>query len=193
MTPHLNGSTSRNSGDINLVAALMSQGIALDPYTPITIIEGDRGNYASYRFGDFSQDGTLATAKLMDHWDGRELLPPDHGFAQVCRFISARPRGVQRSEDVLEFAIGYLSERGCSVPGLKSLDDIPRFVTALPHGEAAYVLAYVHNRELCFKLHRKARRSIYQTVGDGDDMRHSLIDTALPAWQRNELLSRLQG
>jgi len=193
MTPHLNGQCSRHSGDLNLVAALMSQGIPLDPSDPLSLIEGDHGNYASFRFADHSEDGTQPTESLLDHWDGRRLLPADHGFSQVCRFISSRPRGVQRSEDLLAFAVDYLRERGCGLPGLRTLDDVPQFVRALPHGEAAYVLAYVWNRDICFKLHRHAKRSVYQTVGEGRDMRHSLISTTLPAWQRDELLSRLQG
>lgn len=194
MTPQLNGARGHHSGDINLVAALMSQGIPLDSKEPVRLIEGGPGPaYGSYGFGACSEDGTEDTERLMLYWNGHDNLEADHGFAQVCRFIRSRPRGLQGSEDLLGFAVTYLAERGHTMPGLRRLADVPQFVKALPHGEAAFVLAYVWNREICFQLHRNAKRCIYQTAGDGDQTRHALISTRLPVWQRTELLARLQG
>jgi len=190
----LNGTAGRHSGDINLIAALMSQGIPLDPVMPISIIEPTNApNYASYRYGDVSDDGTLATDTLIDSWNGDVPLPPEHGFSQVCRFIRARPRGVQRTDDLLGFAVDYLRERGHTLPGLRCLKDVPAFVNALPDGEAAYILAYLWNREICFQLHKQATHQVHMTEGSGKEQRHALLDTKLPKWKSTELLSRLQN
>lgn len=194
MKEEINGTTTRQSGDINFIAALMSQGISLDAVQPLTIVGREDGsNYASYRYGDVSDDGTLSTETLIDSWNGHHPLPPGHGFPQVCDFIRARPRGVQRSDDLLGFAVDYLRERGHSLPGLRTLKDVPTYVNALPDGQAAYVLAYVWNREICFQLHRQATHQIHMTSGSGKDIRHALLDTKLPRWKSRELLSRLQN
>lgn len=193
MNPTINGQTSHHSGDINLVAALMSQGISLDRECPVSIVETDGGSYGSYRFKEISDDGTLATDDLTGHWIGRGTLPKDHGFVKVCEFIKARPKGLQSTDGLLDFAIGYLAERGHIMPGLKGFSDIPRFVSALPQSEASYVLAYIWNRQILFDLHKSATRKIYMTEGAGNDQRRALIDSKLPKHQRNELLSRLQG
>jgi len=116
----INGTAGRSSGDINLIAALMSQGISLDPVIPMTLIERDQGPpYATYRYGDVSDDGTVSTDSLIASWNGEEPLPPDHGFSQVCRFLAARPRGIQRTDDLLAFAVDYLREHGHTLPGLR--------------------------------------------------------------------------
>jgi hypothetical protein len=94
---------------------------------------------------------------------------------------------------LLSFAVDFLSERGHPLPGLRSLDDIPAFVTALPEGAAAHVLAYVWNREICFRLYRAAGRSLFYESGEGADTRRALIDSRLPRWQAKEILSRLEG
>lgn len=194
MKPELNGTAGRQSGDINLIAALMSQGISLDATMPITIVEQENGtNYASYRYGDISDDGTLTTDSLIDHWNGEIPLPPDHGFAQVCDFIRARPRGVQRTDDLLSFAVDYLIPRGHTLPGLRGIKDVPAYVGALPDSEASYVLAYVWNRDVCFQLHRQATHQVHMTEGYGKEQRHALLDTKLPRWKSTELLSRLQN
>ncbi len=117
----------------------------------------------------------------------------DHGFAQICQFIRSRPPEIKRSDDLLDFAIGYLQSRGHRLPGVIDLDSIPGFVAAMPSGEPAYVLAYVSNRDTCHHLYRNASRSVHMTEGHGKDTRHAIIDTNLPRWQRAELLSRLQG
>ena len=70
---------------------------------------------------------------------------------------------------------------------------MPHFVESLPKGEAAHVLAYVWNRELCFQLFRSASRKIFYEEGGGKDIRRALLDTRLPRWQAREILSRLQG
>lgn len=193
MTPTLNGQSSQHSGDINLVAALMSQGISLDRYDPLSLIERDGERYASYRFNAISDDGTLETATLTDHWSGIRPLPADHGFAQVSQFIRARPRGAQSTADVLDFAVSYLADRGQTLPGLRGPADIPAFVAALPQAAASYILAYIWNRQILFDLHTHAKRKVYMTAGDGRETRRALIDSKLPTWQRHELLSRLQG
>ena len=172
----------------------MSQGISLDPVIPMTLIERDSGStYASYRYGDMSDDGTLATDTLIDAWNGDTPLPFDHGFSQVCRFILARPRGIQRTDDLLSFAVDFLRERGHNLPGLRGIKDVPTYVNAMPDGEAAYILAYVWNRDVCFHLHRQASHQVHMTEGAGRDARHALLDTKLPRWKSTELLSRLQN
>jgi len=194
MKQEINGTGSKHSGDINFVAALMSQGISLDPHLPVSIIERtDGSSYGSYRYADISDDQTLATETLIDAWNGIRPLPPEHGFSQVCEFIRARPRGIQRSSDLLDFAVDYLLQRGNTLHGLRTLQDVPRYVEALPDGEAAYVLAYVWNREICFRLHRTACRQVHMTEGSGSEQRNALLDTKLPRWKSTELRSRLQN
>lgn len=194
MKQEILGATVRQSGDINFVAALMSQGIPLDMDQPLTIIGREQGgNYASYRYGEISDDGTITAEILIDSWNGDMPLPPTHGFAQVCDFIRARPRGIQRSDDLLDFAVSYLIQRGHTLAGLRRLADVPVYVNALPDGESAYVLAYVWNREICYQLHRQATHQIHMTEGSGKDIRHALLDTKLPKWKSRELLSRLQN
>lgn len=180
---------SRHSGDINFVAALMSQGIPLDRDHPCRIVQSERGPYSSFRYAGVSDDGKTAVSPLIDHWNGTSNLPKDDGFAVVCEFIKARPRGIQGSNDLLDFAIDYLTERGHKLVGLQRFEDIPKFIEALPQDPASYILAYVWNREICFQLHKTCRRSIY--LNDSD--RHAIIDERLPKWKRDELLSRYQN
>lgn len=186
MRDDINMRPSRHSGDINFVAALMSQGIPLDREFPCRLVESERGTYTSFRYASVSDDGRLSVDPLVRHWSGTELLPSTHGFAEVCAFIKSRPRGVHHSTELLDFAIDYLTERGDKLPGLSRFEDIPDFIKALPHARASYVLAYIWNREVCFQLHRTARRSVYLN----DDDKHAIIDQRLPKWQRDELLSR---
>jgi len=184
---------ARHIGDINLVASLMALGIPLDPNDPVSVVERHHTVYGSYSVGEFSDDGAESTEQLLEHWQGTTALPATHGFAQICDFIRARPRGIQRSDELLDFAVDYLQARGHRLPGLRRLDDVPAFVTALPTGEAAHILAYVWNRSLCFDLYRVVSRKIYLTEGEGRDTRRALLDTRLPKWQAKEILSRLQG
>lgn len=187
------GTSARHSGDINLVAALMSLGIPLDPNDPVHVVENSKGVYGSYSVLEYSDDGSEATETLLDHWNGTRHLPADHGFAQICRFIRARPRGIQRTPDLLDFAVDYLRQQGHALHGLRTIDDVPRYVAAAPAGEPAHVLAYVWNRELCFTLYRATSKKLFYEEGSGKDTRRALIDTRLPRWQAKEILSRLQG
>ena len=194
MRKDINQAPSWRTGDINLAATLMSQGVPLDQTCPVSTVMAHDGDYSSFRLiMHYLPDG-MNTEKLMDAWSGIGQVPDDHGFSIVCKFIKARPRGIQNTHDLLEFAVDYLRERGHKLPGLQSPDDIPRFVNALPESEAAHILAYIHNREVCYQLHRSAaHRKSYHTEGTGDDQRRAILDTALPKWQAHELLSRLQG
>lgn len=194
MRKDINQTPSWSTGDINLAAALMSQGVPLDQTCPVSTVMAHEGDYSSFRLTMHHLPDGLNTEKLMDAWSGLKQIPDDHGFSVVCKFIKARPRGVQHTPDLLDFAIDYLRERGEDLPGLKTADDIPKFVNALPESNAAHVLAYIHNREVCFQLHRsKVHRKSYHTEGTGDDQRRAILDTALPKWQAHELLSILQG
>jgi len=184
---------ARHIGDINLVAAIMSLGIPLDQNEPVFIVEGNGGNYGSYSVMEYSDDGSESIDQLLEHWQGTAPLPSDHGFSQICEFIRARPRGIQRSDELLDFAVDYLQGKGHPLPGLKRLDDVPSFVSALPTSEASHVLAYVWNRALCFDLYRVVSRRIYLEEGKGKETRRALLDTRLPKWKAKEFLSRLQG
>jgi|APGre2960657404_1045060.scaffolds.fasta_scaffold22532_2 hypothetical protein len=193
MTSTYIGTSSRHSGDINLVSALMACGIPLDVLDPVSVVDRHPHPYGSYNFAEYSEDGTEDVDTLLGHWSGTQPLPADHGFAAICRFIRARPKGIQRSADLLDFAAEYLEQQGHRLAGLRRMDDVPAFVNALPKGEAAYVLAYVWNRELCFQLYRGASKKLFFEEGSGRDTRRALIDARLPQWQAREILSRLQG
>lgn len=182
-----------HTGDINLASALMALGIPLDPLNPVSLIDNLGQDYGSFALAACSEDGTEDTARLMDHWSGIIMLPLNHGFSIICEFIKARPRGVQRTDDVLAFAVDYLIQRGETLPGLRTIHDVPAFVSALPEGFASYVLAYVWNRNLCFKLYNSASRKVFYSETDGNETRRALIDRRLPKWQAKELISRLQG
>lgn len=193
MNQEINGESVRHCGDINLVSALMSVGIPLDPHEPVSLVETVKGKYGSFRMQSISEDGRIASEKMTEIWSGRSPGVGEQGFSYVCAFIKARPRGIQSSKDVLNFAVDYLQEKSIDLPGLRRIDDIPGFVSALPLAEASYVLAYVFNRELCFKLLQDANRKKYMEYADGDNTRHAILDSRLPKWQTTELLSRLQG
>jgi len=184
----------RHSGDINLVAALMALGIPLDPAKPVTVCDNARGVYGSFAYGEYSENGQEDTDTLLEYWNGHQPIPPGHGFGVICEFIRARPRGVQTTADLLTFAVDYLRDHGHgTLPGLRTLEDVPGFVNALPEGAPAHVLAYVWNREVCFRLYRAAGRSLYYESGEGAETRRALIDSRLPRWQAKEILSRLEG
>lgn len=187
------GTSIHHTGDINLVASLMAMGIPLDPIDPVSVVDNEKGVYGSFSVTEYSEDGTIDTGTLMDAWTGSKPLPPEHGFSRICAFLRARPRGVQRSEDLLDFAVEYLRQQGHTLPGLRRLADIPAFVNALPEGEASYVLAYVWNRDVCFQLYKLVSKKLYYQEGEGRDARRAIIDTRLPRWQASEILSRLQG
>lgn len=185
---------SRHSGDINLVAALMALGIPLDPVQPAALVEKHDGeNYASFYLLEYSEDGSESAERLCEYWMGSAPIPPGHGFKAICEFIRARPRGVQKSTDLLDFAVDWLRERGFPLPGLRNLDDVPRYVGALPESDASHVLAYVWNRHICYELFKQCSRQIYYESGEGAETRRALIDSRLPRWQAKELLARLEG
>jgi hypothetical protein len=184
---------SRHSGDINLVAALMAVGIPLDVEKPVTVCDNARGVYGSYHFTETSDDGRESTEILLAYWNGHERIPDNHGFGIICEFIRSRPKGIQSSADLLDFAVDFLRDRGHALPGLRVLSDVPAFVNALPEGDAAHVLAYVWNRQICFDLFKQASRSLYYEAGEGKDIRRALIDSRLPRWQAKEILARLDS
>jgi len=186
------GDSSRHTGDVNLAAALMALGVPLNASRPVTVVDRHPQPYGSFYYGECSEDGTEDAETLCAHWNGISLLPPKHGFPQICQFIRARPRGVQSTPDLLGFAVEYLTQQGHGLPGLRRIEDVPAFVAALPEGEPAHILAYVWNRSLCFQLFRNASRALYYEAGDASQIRRALIDTQLPRVQARELLARLQ-
>jgi len=184
---------ARTSGDINLVATMMALGIPLDPVCPISMIDGHGRTYSTYHVCEYSQDGRESSDQINDFWAGEEIPPQGHGYRYISEFIRCRPRGVQRTEDLLDFAVDYLRERGHALTGIRTIADLPNFVNALPNHESSYVLAYVWNREVCYQLHKQARRKVFYEDGEGNDTRRAIIDTQLPKWKAKEILSRLEG
>jgi hypothetical protein len=188
------GQGSRQTGDINLAAALMACAIPLDPLCPVKVIMSDfQRPYATFKVGESSSDGVHITEHLMLHWSNQKLLPEVSPFAAICDFIKAKPDGKLSSDDWLDHAVRYLAAQGVSLPGLRRISDIADFVAKFPKNPESYILAFVANRVVCQDLYHNARRATYQSVVQEGNARHTLIDTKLPTWQRNELLSRLQG
>lgn len=186
----MKGESTRQTGDINLAAALMACAIPLSDECPVRIIESAGfKSYATFSVTGYSADGRHVTEKLMAHWSHRQSLPADHPFSMICDFIAARPDGKMTISDWLDHAVDYLSRQGVQLPGLRSISDIPAFVARVPSLPESYILAFVANRDVCINLYHAAKRSIFQSV----EQSHTLIDSKLPVWQRNELLSRLQG
>jgi len=184
---------SYQTGDINLAAAIMSCGVPLDPLDPVCQIEHPNGTkYGRYSLAPYSMDGVTDTGDLMEHWSGTKTLPESHGFSQICEFIKARPRGIQRTDDLLDFAMEYLQGLGFLLMGLRGIDSVSAYVNSHENA-ASYILAYVSNRDLCFTLYRTMTRKVYYEEGYGDDIRRALLDTRLPKREARELLSRLQG
>lgn len=184
---------SYQTGDINLAAAVMSCGVPLDPVEPVCQISHQSGqNYGRYALLAYSMDGTTNTEDLMEHWSGHKKLPESHGFSQICEFIKARPKGIQRTSDLLDFAMEYLQGMGFILSGLRGIDSVAAYVNNHENA-ASYVLAYVSNRDLCFTLYRTMRRKVYYEEGSGDEIRRAILDTQLPKREAKELLSRLQG
>ncbi len=100
------GAAYRQCGDLNLVATCMSLGIALNEDYPVKIIESHDGReYGTYRINDVSDDGKTLTDDIMGAWNGGIQLPEDHGFSFISLFISARPRGTQRTSELLDYAM----------------------------------------------------------------------------------------
>jgi hypothetical protein len=184
------GKSTYSTGDINLAASLMAVGIPLDPAQPVRIIESSDGrSYGSFTLGAWSEDGKESTESIMDHWAKRSGLPDDHPINAISQFIADRPAIKMSAADWLEYAMSWLSERGHQVAGVRCIEDIPYYVQPLPQSVPSYILAYVYNRQTCFLLYNDARRAVHMRNGES----HVLIDHKLPMWQRNELLSRLQG
>jgi hypothetical protein len=188
-----NQGCARSSGDLNLVATMMSLGIPLDPLQPVSLVETDHAIYSSYWVGEYSDDGAECASTISEYWSGESTPPPGHGYRYISEFIRARPKGIQKTDDLLGFAVDYLIGKGHALPGFKSIKDVPGFVNALPNHESSYILAYVYNRDVCYQLHRLAARKVFYENGNGDDARRAIIDTRLPRWKAKELLSRLEG
>jgi hypothetical protein len=183
---------SRNTGDINLAAALMSVGFPLDAEEPACMIESESGRYASFRICEVSLDGSEEAGDVMEYWTSGQS-PPDHGMKYVSSFIKARPKHIKSTADILDFAIEYLSQQGCAVFGVRCFDDIPDHVSRFPKTESAYILAFVYNRETCFQLAQNGKRQVYYDSNEGDNSRRTLLDTNLDRRLSRELLSRQQG
>ena len=185
---------SFHTGDINLAAALMACGIPLSPTNAVTLIESTRTDslYASFKLCGASSDGKDSTETLMAVWSGNKEIPDTHPFSVISAFISAKPREIRDTDSIFAFALDYLAEQGFN-PQIPNLRDVPDLCQRFPQAIESYILAFVWNRDVCFKLYRDARREVHQTNGTGSDIHQTLIDHRLPRWQRNELLSRLQG
>lgn len=188
------GQGSRQTGDINLAAALMACAIPLDAISPVRVIMSDfQRPYASFKIGESSSDGIHITETLMRYWSGEKPLPDDHPFVKISHFIKGKPEGKLTADDWLSYAVSHLSSQGVSLSGLRRISDIESFVTRFPKNPESYILAFVANRVVCQDLYHNARRSTYKSVESDGAAKHTLIDSKLPTWQRNELLSRLQG
>ena len=188
MTP---GDSARNTGDINLASALMAVGIPLDPSCPVKVIESESSErpYASFRLLQSSTDGANNTDQLMRVWSGTEQAPHSHPFAEICRFIKCRPSVKMNSASWLDYAVDYLTAMGFKLHGIARLSDIESFVKSFPKATESYVLAFVHNRNLCIDICRHAVRTVHLTNGTS----HLSIDTHLPAWQKRNLLAIFGG
>jgi len=186
----MKGESSHQTGDINLAAALMACEISLTKECPVRLIESVNSKpYAAFSLAQYSTDGFNITESLMEYWSTSKGIPMDHPFALICSFIKGRPPGKLSTSDWMDYAIDYLNASGVQLPGIRMVSDISMFVERFPRLPESYILAFVANRSVCLDLYHKARRSVYMSR----EQSHALIDSALPAWQRNEILSRLQG
>ena len=186
-----NGNNATQSGDINLVSALMACAIPLKKENCVQLISSEQNNrtYARFSLEAASDDGRHTSQACVDHWTGAKNLPDQHPFAEICKFISARPMHNLTIGEWLDYAVDYLNVKGIALPGLRTIADIPAFVAALPSNPESYILAFVANRKTCLDLFNNARRCVFLQNEDAS----VLIDTKLPRHQRNELLSRLEG
>jgi hypothetical protein len=187
------GQSARHTGDINLASALMAVGIPLLTHDPVRVIVSATGQYASWHVGEASEDGKNLTEIMMRHWSNGDALPDDHPFSLICRFTKGKPPGRLNAGEWLDYAVQYIQDLGHELPGLRGYYDIPYFVEKLPDQPQSYILAFIENRRVCLDLYHNARRATYHRSGDSDDSSHALIDANLPAWKKQELLSRLQG
>lgn len=182
------------TGDINLAAALMACGVPLSPDDPVTIIQPEHGKrYASFRLMEITMDGEDKTADLMSAWSGRKELEPSHGFEMICRFLRDRPSDCRRTDELMDFAIDWLSGIGFPCAGVRSLSDVPQYVAERPTSVDAFILAFVHCRDVIFQAYQRSKTDHYMTRGSGADSRYAMISDNLPRWQRRELTSRLNG
>jgi len=182
------------TGDINLAAALMACGVPLSPEDPVTIIQPENGRrYGSFRLMEITMDGRDKTADLMSAWDGKKDLPPGHGFEMICRFLRERPDDCRHTDDLMDFAMAWLGRLGFPCAGVRTFDDVPQFVTGRPASVDAFVLAFIHCRELIFQAYRRSKTDHFMIRGSGRDSRYAIISDNLPRWQRRELTSRLNG
>ena len=186
----MKGESNIQTGDINLASAIMACAIPLVRECPVRVIEHDGSRpYAAFSLEASSNDGKHITEKLMAYWSNAEGLHDDHPFVRICAFIKARPEGRLSVSEWLDHAVDYLALQGVALPGLRRIDDIEGFVARFPTLAESYILAFVANRSVCLNLYHAARRAVFMRRDEAS----ALIDSQLPAWQRNELLSRLQG
>jgi hypothetical protein len=186
-----NGSNATQSGDINLVSALMACAIPLKKNCPLDLInsESNGRQYARFSLEPASDDGKHTSQACVEHWTGIKKLVDSHPFAEICTFIAARPVNSMSISDWLDYAVDYLKARGIELPGLRGISDIPMFVSRFPSNPESYILAFVANRKTCFDLFHTAKRSVFMENEDAS----VLLDIKLPRHERNEFLSRLQG
>lgn len=189
-----NGDSSFQTGDINLAAALIACGVPPSDGDPVTVIQPEHGPaYGSFRLGSITADGKDLTAHLMEAWNHQRDMGEWHGFTIISEFIKARPKDCRHTDEMLDFAIDYLRAMGESTAGIAELRDIPSFVERDRNTAAAFILAFVWQRDDLFKTFRNAKTDFYLSRGTGRDMRQAMISDNLPRWQRRELTSRLQG
>lgn len=194
----INGQASFQTGDINLAAALMACGVPPSRDDPVAVIQPEHGKpYASFRVGPQTADGKDLTEHMMEAWNNRRDLGEWHGFTILSHFIKAFRRGIpngqKSTENVFGFAIDYIRDMGESSTGVAKVSDIPAFVDKDRHTAAAFILAFVWQRDDLYKTWKRARTDFYLSRGDCYAMRQALISDNLPRWQRRELTSRLQG
>lgn len=182
------------TGDLNLAAALMACGVPLSQQDPIAIIQPEHGKrYGSFRLGPATIDGEDETRDLMDAWTGKLPLPPAHPFQTISDFLKSRPENCRSTPDMFDYAIAYLRMESLAVSGVARITDIPAFVERNRKSTAAFILAFVHCREMLFQQFTRARTDHYLQRGSGQEIRRAMISSNLPKWQRAELTSRLNG
>lgn len=176
-----------------MVSALMAVGIPLDPQMPCSTINPDKGrSYGRWHLLPLSADGKHETHKLNRAWSGYEALPANHPFSWLMEFIrEGRSNQCRTVEDWLGFAHDHCRDLGIPSFGLPArLEQIPDLCKKLPEARQSYIFAFVHCRDLAWMIYQQERRvQVLQQRGRAS----SLIDVKLPQWQRNELLSRLDG
>ncbi len=194
MTPHPSlGQASHGTGDILLASALAAVGIPFDPHSPCAVINRDNGKtYGRWFLLPTSADGKHDTHKLDRAWSGLEVLPANHPFVWLMDFVKhGRGEGCRTIPDWMGAAHDHCRDLEIKANGLpRSLAQVEGLIAKLPEARESYVFAFVHCRDLAFRLYQHERNvQVMQTRGGAS----SLIDVRLPKPARIELLSRLDG